>query len=383
MKNGVKIYKKAILPLGFKANALSSGIKKSGKLDLALFYSAAPAKACCKITTNKIKAAPIKVNSGYLKNNHKFHAIIVNSGNANAFCGDNGLNDAKEMTRLAASALFINNESVLVASTGIIGKRLPILKVRMAMSELVKGLSRKGIDKAKKAIMTTDKFVKEITASFYLGGRKITVCGIAKGAGMISPQMATLLAFVFTDADITQGALKRALSEAVRGSFNSITVDGCMSTNDTIILLANQAAGNEVIDQGKPFELFLGALKAVCLELAQMIVQDGEGATKFICIKVEKAKSRAEAKKIALSIANSNLFKIAMYASSPNILGRIVASVGASGIDVKEDNLKIKFTPLSKKNVDINVSVGRGKSSAIIYTSDLTHEYVKINAEYN
>jgi glutamate N-acetyltransferase/amino-acid N-acetyltransferase len=194
--------------------------------------------------------------------------------------------------------------------------------------------------------------------------------------------MATLLAFILTDANITQRALNRALSFCVDNSFNCITVDGCMSTNDSVIMLANGAARNYLIDQSRYFDLFIRGLNVVCLELAKMIVKDAEGASKFIKIKVEKAKNFAEAKQVALSIANSSLFKTAMYGENPNF-GRIVASIGASGIEVKEKNLKIKVSPLNKKDINVDVSINRGKSSAIVYTSDLTPEYIKINAEYN
>ncbi len=386
----MKIYKRAILPKGFQASGISAGIKKNGKLDLALFYSAQPALASCKFTSNQIQAAPVQINKRHLSKNKLYNAIIVNSGNANAFTGQLGLMHAEETTRCLACALSLKNEAVLVASTGIIGRELPVMKIKKAMPELIGALSENGIDTAKKAIMTTDKFSKEITVDFNAGRRKVRLCGIAKGAGMIAPDLAdgkpacaTMLVFIFTDAVITQRALGRALEISVVNSFNSITVDGCMSTNDTVIVLANKAAGNGPIDLERYFDSFSKALNVVCLELAKMIVRDGEGATKFIRIKVGGARNYMEAKKIALNIANSSLFKTAMYASSPNIVGRIVASAGAAGIAIKEGDLKIKYTPLNKKDVDIDVSVGRGKSSAVIYTSDLTHEYVKINAEYN
>lgn len=385
----MKIYDKAILPQGFKACGLKSGIKKSGKLDLALFYTETPAIVSCKATSNQIKAAPIVVNEGYLKVNKKFHGIIANSGNANAFCGRKGLQIASEMSVLAAEQLSVSKESILVASTGIIGKELPIDNVRKAIPQLAAGLSSAGIDKAKRAIMTTDKFCKEITVRFKSGPSSITVCGIAKGAGMISPKLATMLVFIFTDASITQKALNDALNGAANNSFNRITVDGCMSTNDTVILLANQTAGNNIIDKAnsvnanKSFLDFQKALNIVCLKLAKMIVSDGEGATKTITVKVDGARSQSDARIIALAIANSNLFKTAMFASSPNIVGRIVAAAGASGIAVKEEDLRISYSPLQKKEVAVNVSVGKGNASFIIYTSDLTHAYVKINAEYN
>ena len=327
----LKVYNKAILPAGFKANAIACGIKRSGKLDLALFYSQAASVAAIMSTTNKIQAAPVIVNAAYLKAAKDFHAIIANSGNANAFCGQAGIKDAQTMSRAAAKILKVKKESVLVASTGIIGRPLPIEKIEAGVLELTAGLSKDGISKAKKAIMTTDKFAKDATVKFNLNGKTVTVCAVAKGAGMIAPDMATMLVFIFTDAVISGSVLARALRSAVANSFNSITVDGCMSTNDTVICLANQVAGNSPIKAGKGFALFLEALNMICSDLAKKIVRDGEGATKFIRIEVCGTKTPVEAKKIALSIANSNLFKTAMFASSPNVRGRIVAASGCRG----------------------------------------------------
>ncbi len=397
----MKIYKKAILPLGFKASGIASGIKKSGRLDLALFYSNIPARAACRFTTNKIQAAPIKINKKHLKNNKEYRAIITNSGNANCFTGGGGLRDAEETTKELAKVLRIKKEGILVASTGIIGRRLPLLKIKKAIPDLARGLSKDGIDKAKIAIMTTDMLSKEITVKFNQGNRIITICGVAKGAGMIAPNMATVLVFIFTDANITQMALDKALGISVENSFNCITVDGCMSTNDTIIALANGASNNNLIDTdpvrntmqiknkaiisygaNKNFNLFLKALNMVCLELAKLIIKDAEGATKFIQIRVRKAKDFVQARQIALTIANSNLFKTAIYGQNPNF-GRIVAAIGASGIDIKEEALVIKVSPLNRKDVNVDVSIHKGNSSVTVYTSDLTPEYIKINAEYS
>ncbi len=379
----MKIYKKAVLPAGFTANGVACGIKKSGKLDLALFVSDIPAKAACKFTTNKLPAAPIIINKKYLKKNKAFRAIIANSGNANAFRGEAGLTDARKMSSSAAKILNIREESVLVASTGIIAKKLPVEKIEDALPALVKGLSKQAIDKAKRAILTTDKFSKELTARVNISGKPVTICAVAKGAGMIAPDMATMLCFILTDANITQGALDFALTDAVNNSFNLITVDGCMSTSDSVMLFANGQAKNKLIDIDEYFDGFYKALNTVCFELAKMVVYDGEGATKFIRIEVKEAKNYTEARKTALGIANSNLFKTAMYASSPNVMGRIIASVGSAGIDLKEKDLKIKFSDLKKRNIEVTVSLARGKSEAVIYTSDLSCEYVKINAEYN
>ena len=378
----MKIINKAVLPQGFKANGVAAGLKKSGKLDLALFYSAVPAKAACKFTMNKLQAAPLKVCKDYLKASRAFQAIIVNSGNANCFTGKLGIMDAIATTKYVADCLGLKKESVLVNSTGIIGKRLAVDKIKSAVAELVQGLSAAGIKNAAQAIMTTDTFAKEITAKINIAGKAVTICGTAKGAGMIFPNMATMLAFIFTDANISQKALDKATTSAVNESFNCITVDGCMSTNDTLAVLANSAAENNLIDSGKNFDLFLEALKKVCLELAKMIIRDAEGATKFIEIKVEKAKSFNEARIAALAIANSDLFKTAVYGENPNF-GRIAAAVGASGIEVKEEDIKIKVSALKKKQVFVKVGINRGSFSATVYTSDLTPEYIKINAEYN
>lgn len=378
----MKLFKKAILPLAFKANGISCGLKKSGKLDLALVYSQMPARAACQFTTNKIQAAPIKINKRNLKNNRHFKAVIANSANANCFTGYQGIKDAGETTGFLARALGIRKRQVLVASTGIIGRRLEVQKIKKAIPGLINGLSKQGIAKVKKAILTTDTFSKGLTARFNMGNRTVTICGIAKGAGMIAPDLATMLCFIFTDANITQSALNRALKLAVDNSFNCITVDGCMSTNDSVFVLANGAAKNSLIGPDKNSSLFFKALKIVCLELAKMIIRDAEGATKFIQINVKRAKSLQEAKTVALKVANSNLFKTAIYGQNPNF-GRIVASAGASGVGIKEEGLKIKVSPLDKKQIKVDVSLNRGNYSAKVYTSDLTPEYIKINAEYN
>jgi len=378
----MKFYKKAILPKNFKANGIACGIKKSKKLDLALFYSDIKAKAGCLFTTNKIQAAPVQVCKRYIKSSKNFNAILVNSGNANCFTGDTGIRDAELTAEVIARALNIKKQNTLVASTGIIARRLPLNLIKKAIPQLVAGLSKQGIGKAKRAIMTTDLFAKEVTVKFNIGAKEITICGVAKGAGMIAPHMATMLVFIFTDANITQNAINKALSISVDNSFNCITVDGCMSTNDSVMLLANAASGNYLIDKGNNFTLFLKALSITCLELAKMIIRDAEGASKFIEIKVRGAKKFEHAKKVALSIANSNLFKTAMFGENPNF-GRIVASAGASGVDIKEKDIKIKVSPLNKNDIFVDVSIGRGNSSCVVYTSDLTPEYIKINAEYN
>lgn len=377
------ICRKAVLPAGFFASGIASGIKKMPKLDAGLFFSDRPAKASCLFTANALPAAPLILCKQYLKDNKGFRGIIVNSGNANCFTGRQGIKDAEEISRHISSALGVEPGSVLVASTGIIGKKLPAEKIINAIPLLVQSLSRKGIDKAKRAIMTTDTFAKEITVKLNIGGKPISICGVAKGAGMIAPDMATLLCFIFTDANISKNALDLSLKNAAAESFNCITVDGCMSTNDSIMLLANAAAGNILITQDKYFDMFCKGLNKVCIELAKMVVRDAEGATKFVQINVNQAKSFKEAKCIALNIANSVLFKTAMFASSRNVVGRIVAATGASGIEIREEDLRIKYSPLQKKDVFIDVFLKRGDKKATVYTSDMSYEYVKINAEYN
>lgn len=373
---------KAILPAGFKANGVASGLKKSGKPDLALIYSQFPAVACAKFTTNSIIAAPLIVCKKHLKSAKRFQAILINSGNANCFTGKSGIQDAQASAGYVARKLKIPRRSVLVNSTGIIGKKLDVIKIKKAIPELVSGLSGAGIHKAGKAIMTTDTFVKEVSVSLKLGAKVVHICGIAKGAGMIAPHMATMLCFIMTDANIAKRELNRALSEAVENSFNRITVDGCMSTNDTVLALANAAAGNKTISGGKDLRNFSNALESVCLDLAKMVVYDAEGATKFIQINVNQAKDPREAKKVALNIANSVLFKAAVFGENPNF-GRVAAAVGASGIKIREEQLKIKLGSLKGKQVKLVVNLSRGKAKAAVFTSDLTPEYIKINAGYN
>jgi len=378
----MRIYKKAILPRGFKAFGLSCGIKKSGKPDLALFYSCYPAKAAGLFTTNKIQAAPVLLCRKFLSKKGCFRAIIANSGNANCFTGKKGIEDSLNTAVALADSLGIKKEGVLVSSTGIIARRLPVLRIKSAIPGLIKGLSESKIKEAARAIMTTDTFPKVISARVNLGGRVVTICAVAKGAGMISPNMATLLAFIFTDADLPKSLLEKALREAVAKSFNCITVDGCMSTNDSVIILANGAVKSAAGLKAKEFALFCKALNRVSLELAKLLVRDAEGASKFIEINVSGAKNFTQAKAAALAIANSNLFKTAIYGMNPNF-GRIAAAVGSSGADLCQDSLKVRVSPLKKKDIQVRVSLGRGRAQAKIYTCDLTPEYIKVNAEYN
>lgn len=366
---------------GFRASALPCGLKKNKKLDLALIYSEVPAVSYGVFTKNRFAAYPVRVCKEHLKA-RRAQAIVVNSGNANCYTGRKGLWAARETTRLTAKLLGLKETEVLVASTGIIGRPLDFKKIKKALPALVSSLDKTKGHSAAQAIMTTDTKPKECIASITIGNKAVTIGAAAKGAGMIAPDMATMLCFIATDAAITPPALTRALQEAVQGSFNMINVDGCMSTNDSVIILANGLAGNTTIAlDDNSFFRFKAALKNVCLSLAKMIVADSEGATKFITIKVSGAKNHAQAKKAALAVANSNLFKTAVYGENRN-LGRIIAAVGASGIEVKE-NMRIACSSLKKKSVLVKIDLDIGDGSATVYTSDLTPEYVRINAGYS
>ena len=369
-------------PKGFTANGVSAGIKKSGKTDLSLIVSEIPCPTAAVYTKNSVKAAPLTLTAKYLINNIS-QAVVCNSGNANCFTGKKGYTVAVNTAKLFGKLLGIKAEDIIVASTGIIGKQLPFEKIQAAAANLANGLSTKNGHLAAHGIMTTDLIEKEIAVEITLGGKKAVIAGCAKGSGMIQPDMATMLCFITTDAAIDAKTLKQALAYATDRSFNCITVDGCMSTNDMVSVQANGFAGNKKItSQNADYKKFTEALTHVCTDLAKKIVLDGEGATKFIEIKVEGGKNYEQAKRIALAIANSNLVKTAAYGSNPN-WGRVAAAVGALGLGVTEDNIKITFSSFVEKHIKINVFLKLGKASAIVYTSDLSHDYVDINAKYN
>lgn len=379
----MKIIKGSVTaPLGFKANGISAGIKRSGKPDLALITCDIPAVCVGIFTKNSIKAAPLIVTQAHLKNNIA-QAVIANSGNANCFTGSFGLLYAKKTAELIAKLLGIKPADVLVASTGIIGKPLPYNKIQDSAQKLTNGLSRSGAGKAAKAILTTDLMTKEIAVKIHIAGKPVTIGAIAKGSGMIAPNMATMLCFVTTDCAISAKMLKEALRQANEKSFNSITVDGCMSTNDMVTVMASGLAGNKPITKpSNSFKIFTKALSHVCLDLAKKIVIDGEGATKFLTITVIGAKTESQAKSACFAIANSALVKTAAYGSNPN-WGRVAAAVGSLGLPVSEKQLKIKFSPFAKKNIEITVNLNLGKKQSTVYTSDLSLDYVKINGKYN
>lgn len=387
---------------GFKFSAVEAAIKKPGRKDLAMIISEKTATACAVFTTNAVKAAPVLVSAEHIKNGMA-QALIVNSGNANACTGEQGMAAARETVHLVARKLGISVEEIQVSSTGVIGVQMPMDRVRAAIPDLIEGLSSGTLNNVAEAIMTTDTFPKMEVRSGQAGGISYTVAGIAKGAGMIMPNMATMLAFIITDAKVDPAVLEKSFRCAVDTSFNAITVDGDTSTNDTCLIMANAMAENPVISAGSPeAEKFELLLHDVLLALAKKIVKDGEGATKFVEIRITGAKSDADAKRAALSIANSCLVKTAFFGQDAN-WGRIFAAVGYSGAEIDPSQLSLRFDDvcmaqkgvfaggnsealgtevLRKSEFTVTVDLGLGNSSATVYTSDLSHEYVSINADY-
>ena len=317
---------------GFTAGGLFCGIRKAKK-DIAIVRSAKPAVVAGVFTLNKVVAAPLLVDKIQLKNSDVCSALVINSGNANACTGEQGMKDAWTMVDTTAEALHLPREQVLVSSTGVIGQYLPMENITKGIQDLSTKLSVSGHNDAAEAIMTTDIFSKECAMRFPLGSSVITIGGMAKGSGMIAPNMATMLAFVTTDAVIAPSALQSALRVANNHSFNRVTVDGDMSTNDMVLVLANGYAKNEEIKENTAaFQQFLATLEYVLIKLAKMIARDGEGATKFIEIIVSGAHTEDEAVQAARSVANSNLVKTALHGADAN-WGRILCAVGYSGID--------------------------------------------------
>ena len=390
-------------PRGFKAAGVKAGIKKSGREDVAVIYSEVPAAAAAVFTTNSMAAAPVVVSRDNIKGG-LLSAIVVNSGCANACTGERGLADARTMVSQTAELLNVSPQSILVSSTGVIGVPLPMDKVRDGISRAVVELSPDGHESAMQAIMTTDTFAKKAAYEFSLDGKAVRIAGIAKGAGMIHPNMATMLSYITTDANISAPLLEEALKHAVDLTFNMITVDGDTSTNDTLCIMANGQAGNRLIDSinSADYQDFLAALETVCRYLAQQVVRDGEGATKFLEITVKGARNFAEGKQAAMSIAKSPLVKTAFFGEDPN-WGRILCAVGYSGIDadpartslaiggvtIVRAGLGASFDEaalrqvMSAKDITIEVELGLGEAQATVWTCDFSYEYVKINGEYH
>lgn len=389
-------------PPGFYAAGVHCGIKKMRK-DLALLYSEAFAHGAGIFTTNQVPAAPVIVDKQQLERSGQFRAILVNSGNANACTGERGLNDALTMVRTTAEVLGIPPREVLISSTGVIGQYMPMEKIRAGIDEAVALLDSDGCTAAAEAIMTTDTFPKELAVRAEIGGKEITLGGMAKGSGMIAPNMATMLSFITTDVNISPSLLRHALKAAADRSFNRISVDGDTSTNDMVLILANGLAGNEELSQSSDprYPAFYEALEHLLVRLSKMIVLDGEGATKFVEIQVTGAASEAAAVQAAKSIANSNLVKTAMHGEDAN-WGRILAALGYSGISFRPEDVEIYFNDLpilrrcyeidfseaeaksilQQKEIKITVDLHQGGNTASFWTCDLSKEYVAINANY-
>lgn len=390
-------------PLGFKASGVAAGIKKSQKPDLALIYSEVPATAAGVFTKNKVKAAPLILTKKHVKMG-KLQAIITNSGNANACTGKLGSKHALQTVKQLAQELSIEPQLIAVSSTGIIGVPLDVAKILNGIPQLNSELNNLGGSAAAKAILTTDTFIKEVAIQVELSnGVIIRLGGIAKGSGMIHPNMATMLGYITSDVAISAGALQQILTQVVNNSFNMISVDGDSSTNDMVLVMANGYAGNSLIEDvnSTDGQIFYGALLALCTNLAKQIAQDGEGASKLITVNVSNAKTDKQAKLVAKAVISSSLVKSAMFGNDAN-WGRIACAVGYSNAGIKPNKLQIaidnlvlfdKGMPilfseelalqlLQQTEVIINISLGLGIKKSTAWGCDLTYDYVKINAAY-
>jgi len=391
------------LPKGFRASGVAAGIKKNGGLDLALLASEGDCVAAAVFTQNKVKAAPVLYDQRLMAEGQKLRAVVINAGCANACTGEQGLKDCAETAALVAEHLGCSPSSVFVMSTGVIGVPLPMDKLRAGIPQAAQALSEDGLSDAAHAIMTTDTVAKvaaddiTVTGDEKQGGaRTAHLTGIAKGAGMIHPNMATMLAVVMTDAIVAPDVLKKALGNAARKSFNRISVDGDTSTNDTVVVLANGASGL----QPTPLEFEI-LLTSICTDLAKQIVRDGEGATKFITIEVTGARDERMAENVGRTIARSPLVKTAFYGEDAN-WGRIVAAAGYSGEDVNPDKLSLWFggvhvfargaptryaeaeatAAMKPREITVRLDLGLGNASATVWTCDLSHDYVTVNGRY-
>ncbi|WP_455370855.1 bifunctional glutamate N-acetyltransferase/amino-acid acetyltransferase ArgJ [Petrachloros mirabilis] len=389
-------------PQGFRASGLHCGIKKPGLLDLALVVSDRSGPIAGVFTNNQVVAAPVILDRLHLRRGTG-RAIIVNSGNANACTGKPGLAAAQRTAELLARALNIPVNQVFVGSTGVIGRTLPLDRIVKTLPALLKSLSRSGGKQAAHAIMTTDLKPKTAVRQRRINGRLVTIGGMAKGSGMIHPDMATMLGYLTTDAAITRTALQQALSAAVDQSFNCISVDGDTSTNDTVLCLANGMAGNRTIREGTTaYRQFVQLLTETCQPLALAICRDGEGVTKVVKIEVTGARNAAEAKQVAQTIGTSNLVKTALFGEDAN-WGRVMAAIGRSGVRLSPAKITVLFggVPMvkhgvglglaaerriakvfQKKEFTITVELGEGRHRAHLWTTDLSYDYVRINASY-
>lgn len=387
---------------GFLFSGIAAGIKKNGKRDLGLVCSEVPARVAGLFTTNAVKAAPVLLDRARMKRG-LCQAVIVNSGNANACTGSRGLADAKRLTSFVAKQLGIDEGLVFSCSTGVIGNPLPMNRIEEGIPELVNRLSPEGWMSAVEAIMTTDTFPKVEVATCRIKGKQVKLCGMVKGAGMIRPNVATMLSFLVTDACIQAPLLQRMLEEAAEASYNRITVDGETSTNDTVLLLANGKAGHPLLSRmDRDGKVFQSMLSKVCRGLAEGVVKDGEGATKFVEILIRGARNRDEAKQAGYAVAHSPLVKTAFFGEDAN-WGRILCALGYSGAHIDPNRIDVFFDKapivrngvgvgfpleeragkiLKNKSFKVTVDLHQGKSEFSVLTSDLSIDYVKINASY-
>lgn len=387
---------------GFTAAGVKAGIKKSGNLDVALIYTKTQAVVAGTFTQNKVAAAPVYVSKEVVATGTA-HAIVANAGCANACTGQQGLDDAHKMAQIAADELGVNADDVIVGSTGVIGVNLPMDKLEAGIKDAVANLSADGSDNAGRAIITTDTHSKSVTCEFELSGKTVRMGAIAKGSGMIRPNMATMLCYITTDIAIDQALLQKAVSGCVEKSFNMISVDGDMSTNDMVIVLANGEANNaKITEENADYQIFFEKLMMLCTELAKQIAADGEGASKFLTINVKGAKSFADAKTVGMAIANSPLVKTAFFGEDPN-WGRVICAVGYSGADMVPEKTVVKFGGITifangtgatydekalahvmkQKDIVIDIELNMGQEDATVWSCDLSYEYVKINGEYH
>jgi len=388
-------------PKGFKAAGVAAQVRKKGCRDVALICSEVPAVAAGLFTRNLVKAAPVLVSQEHLADGSA-QAIVVNSGIANAFTGVQGMADARRMADLTGSLLGIAPEQVVVASTGVIGGPMPMDKIEAGIREAVAALSHQGGGTAAEAIMTTDTTPKEYAVKLSLGGKDAVIGGIAKGSGMIHPNMATMLSFLTTDAAVGGAALDAALRYATDRSYNAVTVDGDTSTNDMVVILANGLAGNEPVTPGSPeYAVFRDALLQTCVSLAQMIARDGEGATKYMEVLVKGARSEDGARQIARTIARSNLVKAALFGEDAN-WGRIITAAGYAGVPFDPDQVSIWLGDLrvaaegaglafdegraqeilEGREVMVTVDLDQGDAQGLAWGCDLSYDYVRINGNY-
>lgn len=390
-------------PQGFLAAGVKAGIKASGNHDVAVIYSTVPAATGAVFTQNKMCAAPVLVSRKVAAKSYA-QVIVVNSGCANACTGEQGLKDAEAMQAQTAELLGVENDAVYVCSTGVIGHFMPMDKLAKGIADAVDAMDETGGESCAMAIQTTDTFIKHAAYEFELGGKTVKIAGIAKGAGMIHPNMATMLTFLTTDAAVAPDVLKRAVKAAADKSFNMVVVDGDTSTNDSMIVLANGLAENEIIvsEEHPDYPAFFEALLACAQDLAKMIARDGEGATKFLEVNVAGAATWAEAKTAAMAIAKSPLVKTAFFGKDPN-WGRVVCAAGYSGAQMEPDKVNLEIggvrlvengmncnVPLEslkdimeQHDISMKIDLGAGKEEATVWTCDFSYEYVKINGEYH